>query len=187
MKAIFKLFRRRQFLFSFTLLAALSLFLVQCKDSDKAAAQLEQGFLDPPDDAKPRVWWHWLNGNVTEDGIRKDLEWMSRSGVGGFQNFNVGMSSQMVEERLLPFDQGWKDAVHLTVTLADSLGLEMAEAASPGWSESGGPWVTPKEAMKKYVWSETRIEGGKLFFGQLQVLFRMWNQPAVISGTTPTK
>ena len=48
-----------------------------------------------------------------------------------------------------------------------NLGLEEAIAGSPGWSESGGPWVPGSQAMKKYVWSETRVEGGKPFTGTL--------------------
>ena len=44
---------------------------------------LEAGFRDPPASARPRVWWHWMNGNVTTDGIAKDLEWMKRIGIGG--------------------------------------------------------------------------------------------------------
>lgn len=148
--------------------ALISITLVRCKPAaEENGTRLEQGFINPPDDALPRVWWHWMNGNVTLDGIRKDLDWMHRSGIGGFQNFNVGMTQQVVEKRLIPFEPGWKDAVQFTAKLADSLGLEMAEAASPGWSESGGPWVTPKEAMKKYVWSEIRIEGGLPFSGVL--------------------
>ena len=47
--------------------------------------ELDRGFKDPPDSAKPRVWWHWLNGNVTKEGITADLEWMKRVGIGGFQ------------------------------------------------------------------------------------------------------
>ena len=27
---------------------------------------LERSFRTPPDAAKPRVWWHWMNGNVTD-------------------------------------------------------------------------------------------------------------------------
>jgi hypothetical protein len=46
---------------------------------------LEQGFKNPPDSAKPRVWWHWTGGNVTREGITKDLEWMKRVGIGGAQ------------------------------------------------------------------------------------------------------
>jgi hypothetical protein len=45
--------------------------------------------------------------------------------------------------------------------------MEEAIAGSPGWSESGGPWVPSPEAMKKYVWSETMVEGGKPFAGTL--------------------
>jgi hypothetical protein len=131
-------------------------------------AQLEQGFLSPPDAAKPRVWWHWMNGNITKEGIRADLEWMKRSGIGGFQNFDAGLATPpVVDNRLVYMTSEWKDALLFTVRLADSLGLEMAIAGSPGWSESGGPWVKPEEAMKKYVWTETRIEGGKPYSGVL--------------------
>ena len=53
---------------------------------------LEQGFTNPPDSAKPRVWWHWTGGNVTKEGITKDLEWMKRVGVGGAQMADIGQS-----------------------------------------------------------------------------------------------
>ena len=76
---------------------------------------------------------------------------MHRVGIGGFQNFDAGLTSpQIVEKRLIFMTPEWKDAFRLTAKLADSLNLEMAIAGSPGWSESGGPWVKPEEAMKKY-------------------------------------
>jgi len=129
---------------------------------------LLQGFQNPPDSAKPRVWWHWMSGNVTKDGIKADLEWMKRSGIAGFQNFDAGLNTpQIVEKRLVFMTPEWKDAFKYATTLADQLGLEMAIAGSPGWSESGGPWVTPAQAMKKYVWSETRVDGGRPFTGVL--------------------
>jgi hypothetical protein len=129
---------------------------------------LLRGFQNPPDSAKPRVWWHWMSGNVTKDGIKADLEWMKRSGIAGFQNFDAGLNTpQIVEKRLVFMTPEWKDAFKYTTTLADQLGLEMAIAGSPGWSESGGPWVTPAQAMKKYVWSETRVEGGRPSTGAL--------------------
>src|SRR5207302_1474767 len=77
---------------------------------------------------------------------------------------------------------------------ADRLGLEEAIAGSPGWSESGGPWVKPNQGMKKVVWSETRVEGGKPFTGVLPhpptVSGPFQNVPlfdflALISGQTP--
>ena len=109
----------------------------------------------------PRVWWHWMNGNITKDGIRKDLEWMHRVGIGGFQNFDAALGTpQIVEKRLTYMTPEWKDAFQFTTKLADSLHLEMAIAGSPGWSESGGPWVKPEDGMKKIVWTETRVKAG---------------------------
>jgi len=129
---------------------------------------LLNGFVTPPDAAKPRVWWHWMNGNITKDGIAKDLSWMKRVGIGGFQNFDANLSTpQIVEKRLIYMTPEWKDAFRFTAKLADSLKLEMAIAGSPGWSESGGPWVAAEDGMKKIVWTETHIQGGKPFSGTL--------------------
>lgn len=119
-------------------------------------------FAAPPDGAKPRVWWHWMNGNITKEGIRKDLEWMHRSGIGGVQNFDAAMETpQMVEKRLVYMTPEWNDAFGFAAKLADSLKLEMAVAGSPGWSETGGAWVTVEDGMKKIVWTETRVNSGQ--------------------------
>ena len=129
---------------------------------------LKSGFENPPQSARPRVWWHWMNGNITKEGIKLDLEWMHRAELGGFQNFDAALfTPKVVQTRLVYMTPEWKDAFKYATTLADQLGLEEAIAGSPGWSETGGPWVPGKEAMKKYVWSETRVEGGKPFTGTL--------------------
>jgi hypothetical protein len=142
----------------------------------QTAAELRQGFEDPPNGARPRVWWHWMNGNITKEGINLDQEWMKRTGLGGFQNFDAALNTpQVVEKRLVYMTPDWKDAFLFATQKADSLGLEMAIAGSPGWSETGGPWVEPSHAMKKYVWSETAVEGGQRFTGKLA-------QPPTVTG-----
>jgi hypothetical protein len=129
---------------------------------------LESGFVNPPPAARPRVWWHWMNGNITEEGIRLDLEWMHRIGIGGLQNFDASLGTpKLVAQSLLYMTPEWQQAFRYTAGLADQLGLELSIAGSPGWSESGGPWIRPDQAMKKLVWSETRLEGGKPFTGSL--------------------
>ena len=133
-----------------------------------AGGSLEDGFLNPPQSAKPRVWWHWMNGNISKEGIKLDLDWMHRVGIGGFQNFDAALRTpQVVDKRLSYMTPEWQDAFRYAITLGDQFGMEMAIAGSPGWSESGGPWVPPSHGMKKYVWSETVIEGGKPFDGIL--------------------
>lgn len=135
------------------------------------APSLEQQFRDPPQSARPRVWWHWMNGNVTKDGIAKDFAWMKRVGIGGVQNFDANLETpQVVEKRLVYMHPEWKDAFRFAVTEADRQGLEFAIASSPGWSETGGPWVKPEDAMKKLVWAETVVTGGKRFTGKLPAL-----------------
>src|ERR1700730_9898522 len=137
---------------------------------------LERGFQNPPASARPRVWWHWMNGNITKEGIKLDLEWMHRVGIGGFENFDAALNTpQLVKDRLVYMTPEWKDAFLYTTKLAEQLGLEEAIAGSPGWRESGGPWVQPQKAMKKFVWSETRVQGGSPFTGALP-------EPPSISG-----
>jgi hypothetical protein len=156
---------------------ALSATAVEADKTDSLAA----GFAQPPNSATPRVWWHWMNGNITKEGIKLDLEWMKRIGIGGFQTFDASLGTpQVVDKRLAFMMPEWKDAFSYATSLADQLGLEMAIAGSPGWSESGGPWVMPADAMKKIVWSETTIQGGKPFTGLLP-------QPPNVSGPFQNK
>jgi hypothetical protein len=143
------------------IIVLLFLFSSVGSKAQKPADSLLFYFQNPPQSARPRVWWHWMNGNINKEGIRKDLEWMHRAGIGGFQNFDAALATpQIVEKRLVYMTPEWKDAFRFATQLADSLRLEMAIAGSPGWSESGGPWVKPEDGMKKYVWTETRVQGG---------------------------
>lgn len=136
-------------------------------DSDTSTSSvtgkdLYDSFKNPPKSARPRVWWHWMNGNITKDGIRKDLLWMQKTGIVGFHNFDAGLHTpQIVDKRLIYMTPEWKDAFKYAINLADSLGMEMTIASSPGWSETGGPWVKEEDAMKKLVWRQIEIEGGK--------------------------
>src|SRR5690349_18517673 len=150
------------------MLAALFLFISANLWSQASPDPLKQGFQNPPKAARPRVWWHWMNGNITQEGIKLDLEWMHRAGVGGFQTFDAALfTPKVVDHRLVYMTPEWKDAFKYATTLADQLGMEEAIAGSPGWSETGGPWVPPSQGMKKYVWSETVVDGGKPFTGTL--------------------
>ncbi len=151
-------------LVAFGLLAGIQTFTMGQSQQNS----LESGFKTPPESARPRVWWHWLNGNITKEGIKLDLEWMKRTGIGGFQNFDASLGTpKLVQNRLVYMTPEWKDAFNYATTLANQLGLEEAIAGSPGWSESGGPWVKPQQGMKKFVWSETTVEGGQPFNGKL--------------------
>src|SRR5437016_6266993 len=95
--------------------------------------RLQRGFKNPPASARPRVWWHWMNGNISQEGIKLDLEWMHRVGIAGFQNFDAALQTpQVVDKRLAYMTPEWKDAFKYAIHLGDQFGMEMAIAGSPG-------------------------------------------------------
>jgi alpha-L-rhamnosidase len=137
-------------------------------DAVAASDPLLRGFLDPPNEARPRVWWHWMNGNISDQGIQLDLDWMHRVGIGGVTIFEGAINTpQVVPQRLIYMTPEWKQAFNYAVTTARGMNMEVAIASSPGWSETGGPWVPASQGIKKMVWSATRVEGGKAFVGVL--------------------
>ncbi|MFD1786159.1 glycosyl hydrolase [Sphingomonas floccifaciens] len=147
---------------------ALLALAVSAAAGAQTADPLAEGFRDPPADARPRTWWHWLNGNISEEGITRDLEWMKRVGLGGVQNFDASlMAPQIVEKRVPYMSPEWQRAFAHSARTADRLGLELAIASSAGWSETGGPWVAPADGMKKLVWSEVDVDGGKRLAGAM--------------------
>ena len=120
---------------------------------------LEGGFLRPPAGARPHTWWHWMNGNISADGITRDLEAMARVGVGGVQMFDVGTGIPKGPVETLGPE--WLRLVRHAASEANRLGLSFTMHNCPGWSSSGGPWVTPDRAMQQLVWSETVVDGGR--------------------------
>ncbi len=77
---------------------------------------LWRGFCEPPDEARPRAWWHWMDGNVDPEGIRLDLEWLHRVGVRGVQMFDGGMGTPLVvPERVRHGSPEWQEAVRHAV------------------------------------------------------------------------
>ena len=149
------------------LICVLQLFTNKIYCSDEVDS-LYLGFQIPPESAKPRTWWHWTRGNVTIDGITKDLEWMKRVGIAGFQLADVNFGGgQSVDNKIRFGTDEWYDALKYAAEEAERLGLEMAIFSSPGWSITGGPWVKPEQAMKKLVWSDTLVNGAHIFNGKL--------------------
>lgn len=128
-------------------------------------AALESGFKTPPNEAKARTWWHWISGNVSKSGITKDLEAMKQVGIQEAQLFNVHLGFPKGDVTYL--SEKWLDLFHFAATEAKRLDLELAFHNSAGWSSSGGPWVTPENAMQTVVFNELIVEGGTLFKNEI--------------------
>jgi len=145
------------------ILGMLLLFPLSCLRS--AGPDLARGFLHPPDAAKPWVYWFWLNGNITREGITADLEAMKRAGIGGVLIMEVDQGTPPGPVAFM--SDSWRALFTYMVSEAQRLGLEVNMNNDAGWNGSGGPWVPLDKAMQVVVTSETRIAGGKTFEGVL--------------------
>ena len=120
---------------------------------------LFDGFASPPASARPHVWWHWMNGNVTKEGITADLEAMARAGIGGAQIFDV--SDGIPAGDVAFCSDAWFEMLCHANDEAKRLGIELALSNCSGWSSSGGPWVKPEDSMKHVVFTERVVSGGE--------------------------
>jgi len=118
-------------------------------------------FASPPADARPWVYWFWLNGNITREGITADLEAMKRVGIGGVLIMEV---DQGIPKGPVAFmSPPWRELFKHVVAEAQRLGLEVNMNNDAGWNGSGGPWIRPEHSMQKVVWTETNVEGPRHF------------------------
>ena len=153
-----------------TALAAATLVFAQNSPNPPGQDSLAKGFINPPDSAKPRTWWHWTNGNVTEDGITKDLEWMKRVGIGGFQLVDVASGNgQVVEPKINFGTPEWYHAVRHSAEARETawvgdVDLQLRRAGA----RPADRGCKPEMAMKKLVWSETDCcRAGRTFRSKL--------------------
>ena len=127
------------------------------------AQSLEAGWDNPPNEARLRAYWWWLNGNVTKQSITRDLEQMHAKGFGGALLCDANGAAQdgnaPVPHGPTFFTAEWLELYKHTLREADRLGMVIGLNIQSGWN-LGGPMVTKEDAAKKYVWSETQIVGG---------------------------
>ena len=152
-----------------------------------AADTLADSFRTPPATARAHTWWHWMNGNISKEGITTDLEAMARVGIGGVQVFNV--SCGMPEGPVAYLSPQWLDLFKYAVAEATRLNLELCFHNCAGWSSSGGPWVKPEQATQTVIMGETTAQGVARFDAVLpqgKVQKDFYRDIAVLAFPTPT-
>ena len=113
------------------------------------ASELEKGFACPPESARPWVYWFWLSGNITREGITADLEAMKQAGIGGVLIMEVDQGAPVGPVAFM--SPQWRELFKHVVAEAERLGLEVIMNDDAGWNGSGGPWIKPQQSMQKVV------------------------------------
>ncbi|MCE5347613.1 MAG: glycosyl hydrolase [Bacteroidales bacterium] len=128
---------------------------------------LKQGFINPPDSARPGVYWYFMDGNLDRDAMTADLESMKKAGIGYvlFLEVNVGVPRGKVDF----LSEEWQELYKHAVKESERLGIRLVLGSGPGWAGSGGPWINPAKSMMHLVASDTTVSGPAEFNGILSV------------------
>jgi hypothetical protein len=149
---------------SLALLCILGASLVQATAADKLAT----AFVQPPAATKPRCYWYWMDGHISKEGITKDLEAMKRVGIGGaFIGVISGQSGAEANPDPKALTPEWWGFIEHAIREASRIGIQIGLFNSPGWSQTGGPWVSPEQAMRYVVQTETPVKGPQQFSAKL--------------------
>jgi hypothetical protein len=152
----------RAFLTAIFFAAIFSLSPGKISAQTNAQDSLESGWNNPPNAARLRAYWWWLNGNVTKASITHDLEEMKAKGFGGAVIIDADGSSQDGNARAPHgpdfFSPEWRELYKHALREANRLGLEISLNIQSGWN-LGGPMVTADDAAKELAWSESSLTG----------------------------
>ena len=126
-----------------------------CMNCSKTS--LSDGFIHPPDDTKPGIYWYWIDENISKEGLTKDLEALEKMGIGEVFIGNVCISENLGEVETLSPE--WVECMQHAIREGSRIGINVGIFNGPGWSQSGGPWVKPEDAMRYLVYSEVNVSG----------------------------
>ncbi|MCC6794114.1 MAG: glycoside hydrolase family 2 [Candidatus Hydrogenedentes bacterium] len=147
---------------------------------------LQDRFANPPETTKPRCYWYWMDGHISREGITKDLEAMRSSGIGGaYIGVISGQSGMPANAGYKALSESWWGYIEHAVREAGRIGVDIGLFNSPGWSQSGGPWVRPEQSMRYVLLPEIRVRGPQRFEGPLPTPAGPFQDVAVVAFPVP--
>lgn len=151
------IYRIQLFAFAF-----FSMLLCSCGSSgvsDEEYATIVDDFISPADDNTLWCYWYWIGDDISKEGITKDIEAMKEAGIGAALIGNINPNE--VDGKVPMLSEEWWGCMVHAVNEAKRVGIEIGAFNCPGWSQSGGPWITSEMAMRYLNYTETSIVGGK--------------------------
>ena len=151
-----------------------------------AADPLATGFASPPAQTKPWCYWYWISDNISQAGITKDLEAMARVGLGEAFIGNIFLDD-VPPGKVKVLTPEWWDLIAHALREGGRLGVNIGMFNCPGWSQSGGPWIKPDQAMRYVASSETRVTGPAHFAAKLPTPKEPFQDLALLAFPAPAQ
>ena len=146
--------------------------------------QIESGFKNTPDSIQTSVYWYWLSDNISKEGVVKDLHAMKRVGINRAFIGNIGYPG-MPFGKVKIFSNEWWEILHTALKTATELNIEIGIFNSPGWSQSGGPWVKEEQSMRYLNSSEMTVKGPQKLSTKLIAPNKHFQRVSVIAYKVP--
>ena len=174
------------FLLKLTACIVCATFILACATNPgKVSDQnLERGFVTPPDSIQTSVYWYWISDNISKEGVINDLKSMKKAGINRAFIGNIGLDDVPYGKVKMLSDEWW-DIIHAALKTATELNIEIGIFNSPGWSQSGGPWVKADAAMRYLAASELRVKGPQKLIQQLDKPIDLFQDVKVIAYPAP--
>ncbi|WP_343307317.1 glycosyl hydrolase [Chitinophaga niabensis] len=138
----------------------LALFCVCSLSASAQQTAVQKGFTTLPDSTKLSMYWYWMSDNISEEGIKKDLAAMADIGIGRAFIGNIGYNENEVPYgKVKLFSDEWWKVTRTAIRTAGEKGIEIGLFNSPGWSQSGGPWIKPAQSMRYLAGEEVMVKG----------------------------
>ena len=181
------------------IIASAAVLLVACRAKKNAAAitdpvsdpqsylpmkALQMGFKVPPDSIQTSIYWYWISDNISREGVVKDLHSMKKVGINRAFIGNIGLD-ETPYGKVKIFTDEWWEILHAALKTATELNIEIGIFNSPGWSQSGGPWIKSAESMRYLTSSELRVSGPQKLYTQLQQPIADFQDVRVIAFKVP--
>ena len=127
------------------------------KRLSEQGSRIQGEFVNPPDTANPGVYWYFMDGNMSREGITADLESMKHAGIGSVLvlEVNIGVPRGPVDF----MSEVWQENFAYIVEQAERFDIDVILGSGPGWTGTGGPWVRPEDSMQVLRSSRLQVTG----------------------------
>jgi len=172
--------------FNLIICLAAVFFITSCAtDNDKNSLEsLETGFVNPHDSIQTSVYWYWISDNISKEGVVNDLKSMKQAGINRAFIGNIGLNN-IPYGKVKMLSEEWWDILHTALKTATELNIEIGIFNSPGWSQSGGPWIKSEDAMRYLISSEKQVMGPLKFSEKLNKPIDIFQDVKVIAYPVP--
>ena len=102
------------------LLFALITTLCSC-----SSPEMERDFQNPPEEVQTAVYWYWISGNISKEGVIADLHAMKQAGINRAFIGDIGQDGLYTDKSVKIFSDEWWEVLHTALKTASELDIEI--------------------------------------------------------------